>query len=93
MLGEHEILRSLARIERMLNQLLTEEAKTMAAVADIQAEVTSEQTVDAGLLVLINQLIANQNDPAALSALLANMKANIAPLSAALTANTPQATS
>jgi len=63
----------------------------MATLADIQSEVTAEKTVDDGLLVLINQLIAAKADPAALDALLASMKSNIAPLSAALVANTPAA--
>ena len=79
------------RLSRIENQLANERTLIMATLQDIQNEVTAESTVDAGLLTLINTLVANQNNPAALSAILTSMQANIAPLSAALTANTPAA--
>jgi hypothetical protein len=85
-------LAALLRIEALLRTIANQEKLAMATLADIQAEVTAERTIDEGLLVLINQLIAAKDDPAALDAILQGMKDNIAPLSAALTANTPAAT-
>ena len=58
---------------------------------DLLDEVAAEKTVDEGLLTLVNNLIVNQNDPQKLDAILKGMKANIAPLQAALVANTPAA--
>ena len=84
-------LATLLRIEALLRTLAKQETITMASIADIQAEITAEKTVDDGLLALVNRLIANQNDPAALDAILQGMKANIAPVAAALVANTPEA--
>jgi hypothetical protein len=92
---DREILNGIAgeqsRVRKMLAALFEKDEDIMATLQDLQNEVTAETTVDAGLLALINTLVANQNNPTAIAAILANMQANIAPLSAALTANTPAA--
>ena len=63
----------------------------MATLNDILAEVQAETSVDQGLLTLINNLVANQNNPTEMAQILSTLQSNIAPLSAALTANTPAA--
>jgi hypothetical protein len=81
----HTINRKLDFIFRLL---LIREKALMATLKDIQDEIAAETSLDTGLLVLINKLVANQNDPVALQAILTGMQANIAPLAAALQANT-----
>ena len=83
------ILARLDRIIELLEAIVYEGAQNMTTVDDILAEVTAEQSIDSGLLALINNLIANQNDPTKLAAILSGMKANIAPLVTALAQNTP----
>lgn len=69
----------------------------MATLADIQAAVTAEQTVEAGVVTLLQTLSADlkaamaSNDPVALQAVVTQIDANTAALSAAVAANTPAA--
>ena len=86
-----EVARILLRIEGLLIIMVSEGKHMADTLDDVLAEATAETTVDASLLVLINTLQANQNDPAKISAILAKMKANISPLADALVAGTPNA--
>ena len=66
------------------------EVTQMATQQEILDEVTSENTIVDSVLVLVQQLVAEQN-PAARQAILDGLKANRAKLEAALLAGTPQA--
>ena len=67
----------------------------MSALTDLQAAVTNEQTVEAGVITLLQTLSADlkaaiaANDPAALEAVVTSINTNAAALAAAVTANTP----
>ena len=85
----------LARIENKLNLVLTQEAKIMASIGDVQSAVSAETTVVASVVTLLNQLstllkaaIAS-GDPTALGTVVDAINANAASLAAAVTANTP----
>lgn len=75
---------AIALLLHINNQQQTEFNSMTTTVQDILDEVHAESTIDSGLATLIAGLQANQADPAALQAILDGMKANIAPLSAAL---------
>lgn len=70
----------------------------MATLADIQAAVAAEQTVDASVITLLGQLhdqlqaALASNDPAAMQAIVDSLKTEQANLTAAVTANTPSTT-
>lgn len=87
----------LTSIESKLDLLLAKESKLMATIADIQAAVTAEQTVEASVITLLQTLSADlkaalaANDPAALQAVVDSINTNAAALAAAVTANTPAA--
>lgn len=67
----------------------------MADLTKLTADVAAETTVDAAVEILLTQLVAQikaaGGDQAALDALTAQMEANAAALSSAITANTPAA--
>ena len=67
----------------------------MDPLAQLQADVAAETTVNQGAITLLNglnaQLQAAGTDPTALAALSASIESNTAALSAAITANTPAA--
>lgn len=87
----------LDRIERKLDLVLAKETKEMATIADIQAAVTAEKTVEDSVVTLLQTLSADlkaalaANDPAALQAVVDSINTNAAALAAAVTANTPAA--
>jgi hypothetical protein len=67
----------------------------MATLADIQAAVAAEKTVEDSVLALLSGLaqqlkdaIAN-NDPAAMQAVVDSLNSNASAMAAAVTANTP----
>jgi hypothetical protein len=64
-----------------------------AALAELQAEVDRNTTVDGSAVALIaglaDQIIASANDPVAVRALGAALKASTDSLAAAISANTP----
>jgi hypothetical protein len=66
-----------------------------AALAELQAEVDRNNTVDGSAVALIaglaDQIIASANDPAAVRALGAALKASTDSLAASVSANTPAA--
>jgi hypothetical protein len=66
-----------------------------AAIAELQAEVDRNSTVDGSAVALIaglaDQIIASANDPTAVRALGAALKASTDSLAAAVSANTPAA--
>lgn len=69
--------------------------QTNQALADLQAEVAQNTTIEESAVTLIQglaaQIAAAGTDPAALAALTASLKQSAADLSAAIAANTPQA--
>lgn len=62
---------------------------------EILALVTQESTVDDSIIALLTQVVtelnASKNDPAKVQAIADGLNANIAKISAAVTANTPSA--
>ncbi len=89
------ITQQLDRIERKLDQLLSQESTTMAAIDDLTTQVTNTDTTEQSALVLINgiaaRLAAAGTDPAKLAALTTDLKTNSDALAAAVVANTPAA--
>lgn len=69
----------------------------MATLADIQAAVAAETTVEQSVITLLNTLSADlkaaiaSNDPAAMQAVVDQLNTNAQTLAAAVTANTPVA--
>lgn len=67
----------------------------MATLADIQAAVAAEQTVETSVITLLGQLsmelqaAIDSEDPVAMQAVVTAINTNAAALSAAITANTP----
>lgn len=86
--NDPELARKLDDLRTRINSM---EIRFMTKLQDIQDEVTAEATTDAAFLAIVTNLQANQNDPAALDAILKGMKANAAPFVAAVLANTPAA--
>lgn len=86
-------------IQIILSRLNHMERLIMATLADIQAAVAAEQTVDASVITLLGQLhdqlaaALASNDPAAMQAIVDSLKTEQANLTAAVTANTPTAPS
>jgi len=84
------LLASNARLESGMKSI-------MASLADIQAAVAAEKTVEASVVALLTTLSADlqaavaSNDPAAMQAVVDGINANAAALSAAVTQNTPAA--
>lgn len=90
------IFGQLNRLEQAVQQLITKEEHTMAALSDLQAEVARNTEVDIsaialiqGLAAKIQELIDAGADPAALQALVDSLKGSSDALAAAVTANTP----
>ncbi len=87
----------LKRIEAKLDTLIAQGRTLMATLADIQAKVTAESTVEDSVIALLNGISQQlkdalaANDPKALQAVSDGLDANIAKLTAAVTANTPAA--
>ena len=87
----------LDRIEAGLQILLKNQGTTMATLADIQAKVAAETTVEGSVLALLSSVSADlktalaSNDPVALQAVADQLDKNTAALSAAVLANTPAA--
>ena len=84
-------------IELTLAELKTQGGRIMATLADIQAAVAAEKTVEDSVIALLGQIsqqlkdaLAN-NDPAAMQAVVDQIDANAKALSDAVTANTPAA--
>src|SRR6266702_2808609 len=85
----------LDKLIQMVTVLTEKEVQIMANLDDIEAAVAAEATVEQGVIMLLNQLSADLTaaiaggDPAKLPAILTNIQANTAALSAAVVANTP----
>jgi hypothetical protein len=81
----------------ILYEILDNQRKIMSALTDLQAAVAAEDTVIASAITLLNGLKAQldaaiaSGDPAALTALSADIAGQTAALAAAVTANTPAA--
>jgi beta-phosphoglucomutase-like phosphatase (HAD superfamily) len=81
----------------ILYEILDNQRKIMSALTDLQAAVAAENTVIASAITLLNGLKAQldaaiaSGDPAALTALSADIAGQTAALAAAVTANTPAA--
>ena len=88
--------RALGWLERRLfHTIISNQEKIMATLADIQAAVAAERTVEDSVVTLLQTLSADlkaaiaANDPAAMQAVVDTIDQNTAALSAAVTANTP----
>jgi hypothetical protein len=85
------------RMSAQLGKVSTTEIRIMASLADIQAAVAAEQTVEASVVTLLGQLSADlqaalaSNDPTAMQAVVDQLNQNAQSLAAAVTANTPAA--
>lgn len=88
--------RELGLLHQQLNAVLAKEDLIMSALDDLTAQVAANKTVMASALVLINgiaaRITAAGTDPVALAALTASLKSDDDALAAAVTANTPAAT-
>lgn len=80
----------------LANVIQQQGVKVMANLIDIQNLVASETTVEQGVETLLSnlsqELQASANDPAKINAIALALNNNISGLTAALTANTPAAT-
>lgn len=85
----------LDRILALLATVIQKEGQLMAAIDDIQADVTAEDTVIDSVVVLLTQLndaLKNAGvDPAKLAALRADIQGKTKALADAVVANTPAA--
>lgn len=103
LLGIEEALVFLRRLESKLDTLLAKETIMAQTLADLQAAVAAETTIDASAVTLLGGLSAQiaalksaGTDPAtaaAIDALATQVTTDTSSLSAAVTANTPAATS
>ena len=81
----------------LYNRIVAMEQRIMATLADIQAAVAAETTVENSVVALLQTLSADlqaaiaANDPAAMQTVVDTINANAATLAAAVTANTPAA--
>jgi len=82
-------------IFRKLNQIIANQEKIMATLADLQNEVAAVKTVEdsaealiAGLAQQLKDALA-QNDPAAIQAVIDNLEASKTALASAVAQNTP----
>jgi hypothetical protein len=81
-------------VYRMLAAILNNQEKMMATLADIQAAVAAEKTVEDSVVALLGQISQQlkdaiaANDPAAMQAVVDQIDANTKALSDAVTANT-----
>lgn len=81
----------------ILFAILNNQERIMATLADIQAKLAAETTVEASVIALLQTLSADLkaaiagNDPVALQAVADQIDQNSAALAAAVTANTPAA--
>lgn len=94
-LPDFEVLSRLEAIEDKLDLILQNQETTMAAIDDLQAAVTAEDTVIDSAITLIQgipALIAAAGvDPAKLQALQSDITAKSQALATAVAANTPAA--
>lgn len=92
-----QILAGQAELRGLLQQLLNQEGKDMATLADLKAAVEAQTTVDSSVVTLLQGLSSQlaaaiaANDPAAIQAVLDGINANTKTLSDAVAANTPAA--
>lgn len=91
--GHPFLLRLLADLEDLAEQFSALQSKIMAALDDLTAQVTDNETVEASAVALINgiaaRITAAGTDPAKLAALTASLKTSRDVLAAAIVANTP----
>lgn len=85
----------LTRIEMLLIEVVGKEKRMAATLDDLIAGVQQESTVDDSIIALLNnisaQLKAAGSDPAKIQQVNDAIQANIAKITAAVTANTPAA--
>jgi hypothetical protein len=85
----------LARIESMLERLISQGVIMSAELDQLTTQVQNTRDVEDSAIALLNglsaQIRAMQNDPAKLTQLANDLQAKAGDLAAAVTANTPQA--
>lgn len=85
------------RIERVVERNHIQGLRIMATLADIQAAVAAETSVEISVVTLLGQISQQlkdaiaSNDPAAMQAVVDQLEQNRQHLAAAVTANTPAA--
>lgn len=86
-----------AKLDGLSQKLAAEEKRLMATLADVQAAVTAEKTVEGSVITLLQQLSDQlkaalaANDPAAVQAVVDQITANTKAMADAVAANTPAA--
>jgi len=87
--------KKLARIDRILGQLIVQGEETMMELETLTAQVSANTDAESSAILLLNQLagmIASiKTDPAALQALADKLRASASALGEAIVANTPSA--
>jgi hypothetical protein len=87
----------LDQVLALLQQLTRTETSIMASLADITTAVAAEKTVEDSVMTLLGEIGTHlkaaiaSNDPVAMQAVVDQITANTAALSAAVVANTPAA--
>jgi hypothetical protein len=87
--------RVVAQLQPYFHNLQQQGIQIMATMADIQAAVAAETTVEQSVISLLGQLSSElqaaiaANDPVAMQAVVDSINANSASLAAAVTSNTP----
>ena len=85
-------------LEQRFDRIEAKGETIMLTLADIQAAVAAEQTVEASVITLLQTLAADlktalaNSDTAAMQAIVSQIETNTQALSAAVTANTPATT-
>lgn len=85
------LLNSLGQIQSDIKILKTQGAKIMADIDVILQDIADQSTIEDSILTLIQSLVANQNNPAALKTIIIALDANKAKLVKAVQIGTPQA--
>src|SRR5262245_60668391 len=90
-----DTLQRLVPIGRRLDYLIQQQERLMTAIDDLRAAVAAERTVTQGVVTLLQDLnqrlhdAVQSDDMSAVSAVVADLKANTDTLAAAVAANTP----
>jgi hypothetical protein len=90
-----DTLQRLVPIGRRLDYIIQQQERLMSAIDDLRAAVAAERSVTQGVVTLLQDLnqrlhdAVNADDMAAVSAVVADIKANTDTLAAAVAANTP----
>jgi Bacterial Ig-like domain (group 2) len=88
---DREVLEYLDKILEIVLKTQRLGEKMAADIDVLVADVAEQSTIEDGILTMVEALVANQNNPAKLQAIVAGMAANKAKLVQAIQVGTPQA--